>query len=198
MKKTMTFIIAAAMSAAVLAGCGNDAAGSSSSSASSSSASSEASSVSTASSGSQEEEDLEYVSGDFTFDECVELPNYKGLKLTKEVTKITDDMIDSYYSSRMTAETLTDPDAKIEEGDIVNTDFEAKFGDGDYGDPQGTDFNVTIGSGTTIDGFEDGLKGHKVGDEVYLDLKFPDDYKVNTELAGKDVTFEVTLNGVYK
>lgn len=195
MKKTMTFIIAAAMSAAVLAGCGNDAAGSSSSSASSSSASSEASSVSTASSGSQEEEDLEYVSGDFTFDECVELPNYKGLKLTKEVTKITDDMIDSYYSSRMTAETLTDPDAKIEEGDIVNTDFEAKFGDGDYGDPQGTDFNVTIGSGTTIDGFEDGLKGHKVGDEVYLDLKFPDDY-YSADYAGKDVTFHITVKEI--
>ena len=167
MKKTMTFIIAAAMSAAVLAGCGNDAAGSSSSSASSSSASSEASSVSAASSSSQEEEDLEYVSGDFTFDECVELPNYKGLKLTKEVTKITDDMID----------------------------FEAKFGDGDYGDPQGTDFNVTIGSGTTIDGFEDGLKGHKVGDEVYLDLKFPDDY-YSADYAGKDVTFHITVKEI--
>ena len=46
--------------------------------------------------------------------------------------------------------------------------------------------------------FEDGVVGHKVGETFDLNLKFPDDYKVNTELAGKDVTFEVTLNGVYK
>ena len=42
------------------------------------------------------------------------------------------------------------------------------------------------------------LVGHKVGETFDLNLKFPDDYKTNTELAGKDVTFEVTLNGVYK
>ena len=49
-----------------------------------------------------------------------------------------------------------------------------------------------------IDGFEDGVVGHKVGETFDLNLKFPDDYKTNTELAGKDVMFEVTLNGVYK
>ncbi|WP_307767854.1 FKBP-type peptidyl-prolyl cis-trans isomerase [Agathobacter sp.] len=49
-----------------------------------------------------------------------------------------------------------------------------------------------------MDGFEEGVVGHKVGETFDLNLKFPDDYKANTELAGKDVTFEVTLNGVYK
>jgi FKBP-type peptidyl-prolyl cis-trans isomerase (trigger factor) len=63
-------------------------------------------------------------------------------------------------------------------------------------DGQGTD--LVLGSGSYIDGFEDGVVGHKVGENFDLNLKFPDDYKVNTELAGKDVTFEVTLNGVYK
>ena len=63
-------------------------------------------------------------------------------------------------------------------------------------DGQGTD--LVLGSGSYIDGFEDGVVGHKVGETFDLNLKFPDDYKANTELAGKDVTFEVTLNGVYK
>lgn len=63
-------------------------------------------------------------------------------------------------------------------------------------DGQGAD--LVLGSGSYIDGFEDGVVGHKVGETFDLNLKFPDDYKVNTEHAGKDVTFEVTLNGVYK
>ena len=42
------------------------------------------------------------------------------------------------------------------------------------------------------------MVGNKVGENFDLNLKFPDYYKLNTELAGKDVTFEVTLNVVYK
>ena len=84
--------------------------------------------------------------------------------------------------------------------DKVNIDYTGymdgeKF-EGGSTDGQGTD--LVLGSGSYIDGFEDGVVGHKVGETFDLNLKFPDDYKVNTELAGKDVTFEVTLNGVYK
>ena len=53
-------------------------------------------------------------------------------------------------------------------------------------------------SGSYKDGSEEGVVGHMFGETFDLNLIFPDDYKTNTELAGKDVTFEVTLNGVYK
>lgn len=94
----------------------------------------------------------------------------------------------------------TETDTVAENGDKVNIDYTGymdgeKF-EGGSTDGQGTD--LVLGSGSYIDGFEDGVVGHKVGETFDLNLKFPDDYKVNTELAGKDVTFEVTLNGVYK
>ena len=103
--------------------------------------------------------------------------------------------------SQTEAATLnTETDTVAENGDKVNIDYTGymdgeKF-EGGSTDGQGTD--LVLGSGSYIDGFEDGVVGHKVGETFDLNLKFPDDYKVNTELAGKDVTFEVTLNGVYK
>lgn len=200
MKKTMTLIIAAALGMSVLAGCQgtSDTASSSSSSANTSEESSSTSSSSSAStaSSSSEEEQLNYIDGDFTFDECIELPKYKGLKLEKDVTKVTDGMVRAQYASLMSdeMEEVTDSNAKVEYGDQVTMDYECKFGDGEYGDPQGTDYAVIVGSNTTIAGFEDGLVGHKNGEEVYLDLTFPDNY--TEEYAGKDVTFHITITKI--
>ncbi len=203
MKKTMTLIIAAAMGMSVLAGCqgstseSSSAGVSESSSSSTSESTSESSSSSSTASSSSEEEQLDYIEGDFTYDECVELPKYKGLKLEKEVTEVTDSMVKAQYTTLMSdeLEEVTDSNAKIEAGDTVTMDYECKVGDADeYGDPQGTDYSVIIGSKQTIDGFEDGLIGHKNGEEVYLDLKFPDEYY--DEYAGKDVTFHITIKKI--
>ena len=91
--------------------------------------------------------------------------------------------------SQTEAATLnTEADTVAENGDKVNIDYTG-YMDGE---------KFVLGSGSYIDGFEDGVVGHKVGETFDLNLKFPDDYKTNTELAGKDVMFEVTLNGVYK
>ncbi len=199
MKKTMTLIVAAAMGMSVLAGCqgsSNTASSSSSSSSASESTSESSTSSASTSSSSSEEEQLDYIEGDFTFDECLELPKYKGLKLEKDVTEVTDGMIRAQYTTLMSdeLEEVTDANAKIQYGDKVTMDYECKFGDGEYGDPQGTDYSVIIGSKTTIDGFEDGLIGHKNGEEVYLDLTFPENY--TEEYAGKDVTFHITITKI--
>ena len=54
-------------------------------------------------------------------------------------------------------------------------------------------YELTLGSGSMIDGFEEGLYGATIGETVTLDLQFPDPYNNNEELSGKDVTFEVTV-----
>ena len=54
-------------------------------------------------------------------------------------------------------------------------------------------YNLTLGSGSMIDGFEEGLYGATIGEKVTLDLKFPDPYENNEELSGQEVTFEVTV-----
>ncbi len=83
----------------------------------------------------------------------------------------------------------------VQEGDIVNIDYVGKQ-DGvafDGGTAEG--YDLTIGSGTFIDGFEDGLIGCEVGTTVDLDLTFPESYS-NEDLAGAAVVFTVTINSI--
>ena len=89
---------------------------------------------------------------------------------------------------------ITDRDT-VESGDVANIDYVGKK-DGvafDGGTAEG--YDLTIGSGSFIAGFEDGLIGKKVGETVTLNLTFPEDYG-NEELAGQDVTFDVTINRI--
>ena len=86
-------------------------------------------------------------------------------------------------------------DRPVEEGDIVNIDYEGKI-DGvafDGGTAQG--YDLTIGSGTFIDGFEDGLIGAETGETVDVNVTFPENYQ-GEEVAGKDAVFTVTVNSI--
>lgn len=87
---------------------------------------------------------------------------------------------------------------EVKDGDTVNIDYTG-YKDGeafDGGSTNGAGADLEIGSGTYIDGFESGLIGKKVGDTVDLDLTFPENYGAE-DLAGADVTFTVTINGIY-
>ncbi len=93
-----------------------------------------------------------------------------------------------YYSEDISA-------GVVKYGDIVNIDFEG-FVDGElYDNACAEDYSVEIGSGSLIEGFEDGLIGAVIGNEVTLNLTFPEDYGVK-ELNGKPVVFNVTVNMV--
>ena len=87
----------------------------------------------------------------------------------------------------------------IVEGDVCSIDFVGKIDGKEFEGGSGS-YDLTIGSGSFIDGFEDGLIGHQVGEKVSLNLAFPDDYTTDgeniSELAGKDVVFDVTINAV--
>ena len=129
----------------------------------------------------------------------VELCELTDIQVSKDYETISDDQveyyIDSILSSQATTETLEE--GKVEDGDSVNIDYEGVL-DGetepfDGGSAEG--YDLTIGSGSFIDGFEDGLIGKKVGDTVELNLTFPDDYS-DDGVAGKDVVFTVTINSI--
>lgn len=128
----------------------------------------------------------------------VTLGNYKGIEATKTVKKVTDDdvttQIETIRKNNATTDVVTDR-TKVKDGDIVNIDYTGYI-DGktfDGGSQEGAE--LTIGSNSYIDGFEDGLIGAELDKEVELKLKFPDDYK-NKDVAGKDVTFKVTVNSI--
>lgn len=114
-----------------------------------------------------------------------------SLTETTEVWDLTDTE-DTSYS--------TDTSLTVADGDTVNIDYvgyvDGEEFDGGNTDGEGTD--LVIGSGSYIDDFEDQLIGANVGDTVEVNVTFPDEYSNNPDLAGKDATFEVTINGIYE
>ena len=129
------------------------------------------------------------------YDDYVTLGDYKGLKYVKEDITVTDEEVKQEIDSRLQAKSTTEDvkKGKVKDGDNVNIDYVGKIDGKEFDGGSAEGYTLTIGSGSFIDGFEEGLIGKKIGDTVTLDLKFPDDY-TNEDVAGKDVTFEVKIN----
>lgn len=129
--------------------------------------------------------------------EVTSLGEYKGLEVTKMSTEVTDEELDARIQSILDAnpEYVAVTDRAAENGDIVDIDY-VGMKDGvafDGGTAQG--YKLELGSHSFIDGFEEGLVGANVGDEKSLNLTFPEQYH-SEELAGQDVVFDVTVNGI--
>jgi trigger factor len=127
----------------------------------------------------------------------ITLGEYKGLPVTYTKLEVTDADIDTAIKADLEGNTKDEEvtDRAVQNGDTVNIDYEG-LKDGvafEGGTAQGTDLN--IGSNSFIKGFEEGLIGAKVGDELSLDLTFPADYG-QAELAGKAVVFKVKVNSI--
>lgn len=137
-----------------------------------------------------------YLSG-INVADYVTLGEYTGVEVSVDAPVVTDEYLDSYIDyvlqSNMVKTEITD--RPVEEGDIVNIDYEGKI-DGvafDGGTAQG--YDLTIGSGAFIDGFEDGLIGAQSGETLDVNVTFPEDYP-GEEVAGKDAVFTVTVNSI--
>ncbi|MCD8082698.1 MAG: trigger factor [Clostridiales bacterium] len=129
--------------------------------------------------------------------EVTELGQYLGVELTRQSTEVTDEALEAQIQSILDAnpEYLEVTDRAAQNGDIVNIDY-VGMKDGvafDGGTAEG--YDLELGSGSFIDGFEAGLVGANAGEERSLNLTFPEDY-LNTELAGQAVVFDVTVNAI--
>lgn len=131
------------------------------------------------------------------YSEYVTLGDYKGIEYTKTVAEVTDEDIQSRLDSftEGLAETTDVKDRAVEDGDIVNIDYVGTRNGEEFEGGSADGYDLTIGSGSFIPGFEDGLVGHDIGEEVSLDLTFPEDY-TNEEMAGAKVNFKVTINSI--
>lgn len=136
----------------------------------------------------------EYVR-DIKAEKYVTLGTYKGIEVSVDDPAVTDAAVEEQITqilSQRKVEIEKDGDT-VETGDTVNIDY-AGYKDGVAFEGGTGSTNLEIGSGSFIDGFEDGLIGHKLGETVSLDLTFPDPYQNNPDLAGQPVVFEVTIN----
>ena len=126
------------------------------------------------------------------------IKQYKGLEVEKvEEIAVTDEDVEmSIQSDLETLATKTDvTDRAAQLGDIAIIDFEGKKDGVAFEGGAGTDYELELGSGQFIDGFEDGVVGHNIGETFDLDLTFPKDYQ-SEDLAGQAVVFTVTLKGL--
>ncbi len=125
----------------------------------------------------------------------VKLGAYKGLTAPREVAEVTDADVDQEmkpYIDRATR--LVSVEREAQEGDTVVIDFEGFDNGTPFEGGKGEDYDLKLGSGTFVPGFEEQLTGLKAGDEKDLDITFPEDY--HAELAGKAVVFHVKVKAV--
>ncbi len=129
------------------------------------------------------------------FDKYVKLGDYKNLTVdttSKEYTEFYNSILKSdvedndFYGTKATG--------KIENGDIANIDYVGKKDGVAFQGGTASGQDLTIGSGTFIPGFEEGLIGVEIGSTVDLNLKFPDNYSNSPDLAGAAVVFTVKVN----
>lgn len=127
----------------------------------------------------------------------VTLGDYKGLEVPKSEVEVTDEDVDAEIKKEQekNSRTVTVEDRGAENGDITTIDFEG-FVDGvAFEGGKGTDYPLTLGSGSFIPGFEDQLVGAKAGDHVEVNVTFPEEYQA-AELAGKVAVFQCDVKKV--
>ena len=127
----------------------------------------------------------------------VAVKQYKELKAEKAEVTVTEEEIKDHIQKELekSAKLVSVEDRAVESGDTANIDFEG-FADGvAFDGGKGEDYDLEIGSGTFIPGFEDQIIGHNIGDEFDVNVTFPEDYGAE-DLAGKAVVFKVKLNRI--
>ena len=134
-------------------------------------------------------------------DEYVTLGEYKGLEVVNTQQPVSDEEVDSYIEYLLSStggelEEIADRDV-IENGDVANIDYVGKKDGAAFDGGTDEGYDLKIGSGSFIPGFEEGLVGVKKGETVDLELTFPENYHA-ADLAGTKVVFTVTVNGIYK
>ncbi|MFI3177130.1 MAG: trigger factor [Eubacteriales bacterium] len=133
-----------------------------------------------------------YVPSDY-----ITLPDYSSVDIETEPYEITDVDLEEYiaYELSYLAETVEITDRGVESGDTVNIDYIGTQDGVAFDGGTAAGYDLTIGSGAFIDGFEDGLIGAELGETLVLALTFPEDY-TSEELSGQEVEFEVVINSI--
>lgn len=125
--------------------------------------------------------------------------DYKGIEVA-EVTadEVTDedveDMIQSTLEENATTTEITD--RAVKDGDTVNIDYTGTLDGEEFDGGSAEGYDLEIGSGDFVSGFEEQLIGHEKGEEFDITVTFPEDYSMNEDLAGKETVFAIKINSI--
>ena len=125
-----------------------------------------------------------------------QLGEYKGVEVEKVEETLNEDVVNAKLEEmREKNSRLVSVEREIANGDTANIDFEGFDGEVAFEGGKGENYNLVIGSGSFIPGFEEQLVGKKAGEEVEVNVTFPEEYHAEN-LAGKPVVFKVKVNDV--
>lgn len=127
-------------------------------------------------------------------DKYIILADYKGVVLDNSVEEVTDDSVDTRVTQNLQAksEEVTDENATVENGDTATINFVGTKDGVAFDGGTGNNYDLVIGSGTMIPGFEEGIVGMKKGETKDVTVTFPESYR-NTDLAGQEAVFAITV-----
>ena len=127
----------------------------------------------------------------------VQLGDYKGLEIEKQDSELTDDELEESINHSLghMAEMVVKEDGAVENGDTVNIDFSGSVDGEEFEGGQAEGYDLEVGSGSFIPGFEEQLEGMKTGEEKDVVVTFPEEYHAE-ELAGKEATFKTKVNEI--
>lgn len=127
-------------------------------------------------------------------DKYITIGEYKGLTLDNTVEEVTDDQVEAQieYELENKAEEVTDKKETVKEGDLVTINYVGTLDGKTFDGGTANNYDLTIGEGQMIDGFEDGIIGMKTGETKELNLTFPEGY-FEESLEGQEVVFKITL-----
>ena len=126
----------------------------------------------------------------------VNIANYKGLKIEPKDPEVKEEDIDAEINKTLDRYSrMVTMDKAAENDDIVVMDFEGSIDGVPFEGGAAENYSLTLGTKMFIPGFEDQLLGHKAGDEVDVNVSFPEDYHAE-ELKGKEAVFKCTVHEI--
>lgn len=127
----------------------------------------------------------------------INIADYKGMSAPKEVREVTDEDIDNQIKSMLqrNARVVSIDDRAAQMGDEVEINFEGFFGDTAFEGGKGENFQLKLGSGQFIPGFEEQVAGHNIGEDFDVVVTFPENYQM-TDYAGKEAVFKCLINSI--
>lgn len=127
----------------------------------------------------------------------ISLADYKGIEAPKVIKEITDEDVDQQIEAmrQRNARVVSVDDRAAEMGDEVNFNFEGFFGDEAFEGGKGENYQLKLGSGQFIPGFEEQVAGHNIGEDFDVTVTFPEDYQME-DYAGKEAVFKCSINSI--
>ena len=127
----------------------------------------------------------------------VTIADYKGIVVDNTVAEVTDEDVDNRVAENLqnNREEVTDENATVQDGDVATINFVGTKDGVAFEGGTANNYDLTIGSGTMIPGFEEGIVGMKKGETKDVTVTFPENYQ-STDLAGQEAVFQITVQAI--